>query len=167
MTDEETGGKIKEVVELSEEEVANRAQTLAAKTIEIAIMKNDLKEASSSARGRIKEMQATIDELADQVKTRQMTRYVDRQPGLFDGKDDDDEEAAAADTEGEEGAPAEDDEPLEGGAPVPAGAACSEGPNPGPLPPGAEITDPAAVMGPPLPPSDKGKGKGRARHEHH
>jgi hypothetical protein len=164
----EDAGKVKEVIELSEEEVAQRSQTLAAKTIEREIAKNDLKEASSTARAHIKALEATINELADQVKTKQMTRYVDRQPGLpFDGEgekeDEDDEEANPTDGDGEEGTSAESDgEPA--GA-IAADAKWSEGANPAPAP-GTEITDPAAVMGPALPPPE-GKGKGRGKHVAH
>lgn len=147
MADE--SGKIKEVVELSEEEVARRAQTLAASNIEIAIMKNDLKEASSSARAAIKAKQAIIDELADQVRTRQETRYVDRQPGLFPNDEEEDESS------GDDGGHGPADPPAPGDAKVVSpDAKWSEGANPAPLPDGAEVTDPGAVLGPQRPPKD-------------
>jgi hypothetical protein len=125
--------QVETVFALSEEEVAVRAQILASKIVERNIAKDDAKSAAESAREAIKSLDEAIDKLADQVHTKTETRMVEQQGSLFDGarvgeqEDDDDGEIAETET----GVFATRTEPVDPDAP---------------LPEGAEITDPAAIV---------------------
>jgi hypothetical protein len=145
--------QVTELTMLSEEEVAARAKTLSDTILQCSMAQDDLRAHNAIKREELKGLQATIKELAEQVRTRSVKTLVDRQPGLFDGTV---AQADADDGESGDGSdePDPDDDELSG-----AGAGWTEGSNPQPImpeddepPPGTEITDPAALAGAEEPP---------------
>jgi hypothetical protein len=140
---------------LTEQQVAERAQTLAAKEIELRGEEDAKRAANRVVNERIKGIKAAIGELSDQVHTRVQKIMVEQQPGLFDGDADDDgpppddEDEPEGDDEPDSIPDGEYDEVVPEARPWAAG-------DPEP-PPGTEITDPEGVAGPDEPRRPKGR----------